>query len=77
MIVSDKVNLVERMPLNGQFIRVWRHNNVLWCRTMRRNHDQSVIEYDHGNDMWRPVSNVLVDDDIVGYIILNPKEKLK
>ena len=46
------MKIVDEMPTDGQFIKVWKYNDVLWCDTLTWDGDILFIYVDGEDEGW-------------------------
>jgi len=46
------MKIVDEMPTDGQFIKVWKYNDVLWCDTLTWDGDILFIHVDGEDEGW-------------------------
>lgn len=46
------MKIVDEMPTEGQFIKVWKYDDVLWCDTLTWDGDILFIYVDGEDEGW-------------------------
>ena len=46
------MKIVDEMPIEGQFIKVWKYNGDLWCDTLMRDGDTLFVYADGESEGW-------------------------
>ena len=46
------MKIVDKMPTEGQFIKVWKYNDMLWCDTLMWDGDTLFVYVDEESEGW-------------------------
>ena len=46
------MKIVDEMPIEGQFIKVWKYNGMLWCDTLMWDGDTLFVYAIGGEEGW-------------------------